>query len=339
MVENTPGPADWLIRTLQEVSGALTVEQALHEVVEQLKDFLPHHCLAVIMVDQNTDDLVIKTSRQISYSFAKKFHRPINGRVIPRVILKHETLVMNGLAAAAPEYAEIKLESDLTAAVLAPIMHSQRAIGYLHCDRDQGEFTEEEGRWLQVLGLLIGQLIEKYELLVLSRHLSRVDEASKALKYHAFLEEYRRELARAKSYQTVLTLIFLDVDDYTGFVQTCGIEAGHALLEQIHGLIKSCIREIDLVGRFSADEFIVCQGGIPPPEAAAVLDNIRAKVRGQAAPNSGCQVTISGVAMTMRTPADLDVPMEKILAALGSGLITVRARGRDQAMSIDPPAP
>ncbi len=329
--------AAWLIRTIQEVSGALTVEQALHEVVEQLKDFIPHSSLAVIMVDQNTDELAIKTSRQISYSFAKKFHRPINGQVIPHVLLKHETVVLNDLRPEMTAYTEIKLEADLAAAVLAPIMHSQRAIGYLHCDRAQGAFTSEEGAWLQTLGLLIGQLIEKYDLLVLSRHLSRVDDVSKALKYHAFLEEYRLELARAKSYRQCLSLIFLDVDDYTGFVQTCGIEAGHALLAKIHQLIKDSVREIDLVGRFSADEFIVCMGGVDRDAAAAALEKIRAGVRGQAAPNSGCTATISGVAMTMRTPEELDIPLEKILAALGSGLITVRAQGRDQVMNIDPP--
>ncbi len=338
MAANSQDAAGWLIRTWQAVSEALTVEQALHEVIEQLKDFIPHRSLAVIMVDQNTDDLAIKTSRQISYSFAKQFHRPIDGLVIPHVLLKHETAVWNDLRPEMPEYNEIKLESDLTAAVLAPIMHSQRAIGYLHCDREEGGFTPEEGAWLQVLGLLVGQLIEKYELMVLSRHLSRVDEASQALKYHAFLEEYRMELARAKSYQQRLSLIFLDVDDYTGFVQTCGIEAGHALLEEIHRLIKSSIREIDLVGRFSADEFIVCMGGIDRDKAAAVLEDIRTRIRGHVAPNSGCKVTISGVAMTMSTPEELDVPLEKILAALGSGLITVRAQGRDQVMNIDPPA-
>src|SRR3989339_1437741 len=121
MVENTQGAADWLIQMLQEVSGALTVEQALHEVVEQLTDFIPHQSLAMIFVDENTDNLMIKTSRQISYSFAKKFSRPINGDVIPRVLLKHEAIILKALQPDRPEYAEVKLEHDLVAVALAPI--------------------------------------------------------------------------------------------------------------------------------------------------------------------------------------------------------------------------
>jgi diguanylate cyclase (GGDEF)-like protein len=327
----------WLIRTIQKISEALTVEQALHDMVEHLKEFIPHDSLAVIMVDENTDNLVIKTSRQISYSFVKKFHRPINGVVIPKVLLKHETVILNDLRPEMPEYAEIKLESDLQSVVLAPIIQSQRTIGYLHCERKEGEFTPTEGAWLQALGLVVGNVIEKYNLMVLTRHLSRVDEASKALKYHAFLDEYRMELARSKSYKQCLSLIFLDVDDYTGFVQTCGIEAGHLLLEKIHYLIRESVREIDLIGRFAADEFIVCMGGADRDMAAAALKKINTLVREKAAPGSGCAVTVSGVAMTMQTPEELNLPLAKILAALGSGLITVRAHGRDQVMSIDPP--
>jgi len=40
-----------------------------------------------------------------------------------------------------------------------------------------------------------------------------------------------------------------------------------ALLEEIFHLIHSSVREIDIVGRFTADEFIVCLGGMDSAEA------------------------------------------------------------------------
>lgn len=329
--------AEWLIKTIQACSCALTVEQALHEVVEQVKEFIPHHSLAVIMQDQKTDGFVIKTARHISYSFIKKFQHPAKGEIIQRVMLKHETLVFNALDSSRPEYQEIKLESDVLAIILTPIIHSQRAIGYLHCARATENFTATESRWLQLLGLLIGQLIEKFDLLVLSRHLARVDETSKALKYHAFLEEYRKELSRAQTNQTALSLMFLGVNDYTGFLQTCGIEAAHCLLEKIHSIIRENVREIDVIGRFSLDEFIVCQTGISEEKVLETLGAIKEKVQKFAAPKSGCKVSLDGVAMTLTQPGHFKLPMNLILTALGSGLIAVRTRGREQMMSIDPP--
>lgn len=329
---------EWLIEIAQELGGTLTAEEALHVLIEHMKVFFPHQSLAVLILDENTGTLNIKTSREISYSFVKHFTRCVGGTIVPRVLLKHERMIINDLQSDDPEYAHLKLELDFKHLCLAPIIQNQRAVGYLHCDRIEGQpFTAEDARRMLIIAYLIGQQMQKFELLFLTRHLVLIDEASKALKYQAFVEQFRREMMRAKTYHTSLGLIFLNLDDYVAYVATSGIEAGHALLEEVTRLITGCIRGIDIIGRFSANEFIVCLGGMNRSEAETTLEHIRNEIQQRAAPASGHPVNVSGVTMTFERPEDFDLPLEKIFAALGSGLIAVRANGKHPSASIPPP--
>lgn len=327
-----------LIEIAQELGGTLTAEEALHVIIENTKAFFPHQSLAVLILDENTGALNIKTSREISYSFVKHFKRNVGGGIVPRVLLKHERIFINDMPSNDPEYAHLKLENDFKHICLVPIIQNQRAIGYLHCDRKEGlPFTDEDARRMLIIAYLIGQQTQRFELLFLTRHLAMIDEVSKALKYQAFVERFRCEMTRAKTYHTPLSLIFLNLDDYVAFVETSGIDAGHALLAEVHNQIKQCIRSIDMIGRFSANEFIVCLGGMNRPEAQTTLEHIRKEIQQHATGSTCHPVNVSGVTMTFERPEEYDLPLERIFAALGSGLIAVRTKGKHQSASISPP--
>lgn len=338
MSNETNGFSAWLIRVFEDLGSALTFEEALHVIMERMKESVPQQTVAAVMVDGNTNELHIRNSRQISYSFVKKFTRPVEGTLLPRVLLQHDTIVVNDMQPADPDYAAVRMENDFQSICLAPIMHHQRAVGYLHCDRAEGPgFSPEEVRRLQATGQLIGLLLEKFDLLALTRHLERIDDPSEALKYHAFVEEYYRELARAKAYRLPLSLLFVHLDNYTRFVGTCGINAGHALLNDVRRLIVENIRTMDVIGRFSANQFIVCLGGMKREEAVSRLEAIQQRVQQDAGSSAGVPVTLTGVVMTFERPEDYEQPLAKVLATLGSGLIHAHSRGSNQVFNIDPP--
>ncbi len=337
MSNETNGFSIWLTRIFEDLSGALTFEQSLHAILERIREIVPYQSIAVLMVDENTDELSFGNSREISYSFIKKFKREVRGNLLSRVMLKHETIVLTDEQSSEPDYAEARLEHDFKAVCLAPIMHYQRAVGYLHCDRAADSFSSEETQRLQAIGCLIGLLLEKFDSLKLIRHLERIDGPSKALKYHAFLVEYYRERARAKTYGLPLSLIFVNIDAYARFVATCGINAGHALLDEVRHLMGTCIRPMDLIGRFSSSQFIVCLGGMNRAEAITTLTAIRDRVQESAGRSSGCPVTVTGVTLAFERPEDFEAPLAKVLATLGSGMIIALARGGNHILAIDPP--
>lgn len=331
--------SEWIIRMFKETGGSLSMEEALHVLMEGSKEFIPYQSLAVMMLDDNTDEVYVKTSRKLSYSFVKKWRRNSQSLVISRVLLKHELVVLNDIAPGGGDYEAVKLEYDFSCACLAPVVSNQRTVGYVHCDRaGEGAFSGDESRAIHVLALFIGLLMEKFDLLYISRHLARIDEASKALKYNAFLDEYRRELARAKTFNAPLTLILFDIDNFPDYLGIHGIQGGHELLKTMHGLIREVVREMDLVGRFSADEFIVCMYGIDKDTAKQIADRISLVIEEKAGKESGTPVTISGACVTFDQPAHYDIPIEKMLTILGGGLLNTRVVGKSQIEIIQPPS-
>lgn len=331
--------SEWMIRMFKEFSGSLCLEEALHVLMEGSKDLIDYQTLGVIILDDNTDEVFVKISRNLSYSFVKKWRRNVQSETVSRVLLKHEVVTRNNVKTDDIDYDHIKLEHELTCACLAPIIQNQRAVGYIHCDRADGSgFSDDEAHAVEVLALLIGLLMEKFELIYISRHLARIDEASKALKYNAFLDDYRRELARAKAYNSPMTIILVDIDNYSNYLGIHGMQGGHVLLETVHMLIREVIREMDLIGRFSADEFIVCMYGVDKTMAKQMADSITRVIEEKAGKCSGTPVTISGACVTFDQPSHYNIPIEKMLTILGGGLLNTRVIGKSQIEIIEPPS-
>jgi len=329
---------EWLINISRELGGAATTEESLHIIIENIKNHYPHQTLAVLTTDENTSHLFIRNARNLSYSFINNFSRGAHGSVTDELLMKHDCVCYNNMDKQSPAYSEIKLEHDFNHVCLAPIIQNQRVIGYLHCDRVEGPlFTEDDAKELLVIGYLVGQQIARHELTLLMRNLVRIDEPSKAMKYHAFLEQYRHEIVRAKTYNTPVSLMLLSIDNYAKYVTACGIQAGHALLEKFCRIIQANAREMDIVGRFSADKLIVCLGGMNAGDAQKTITNIRDCIEKQTSAVSCSPVAYSGVCLTLAEKEDLAIPPEQVFAKLGSGLIMARKQGHNQVLSITPP--
>jgi diguanylate cyclase (GGDEF)-like protein len=66
----------------------------------------------------------------------------------------------------------------------------------------------------------------------------------------------KREYYRAKRYQTPLSLVFIDVNDFKKVNDTFGHDAGDELLKYLSALLLEMSRGSDVAARFAGDEFV-----------------------------------------------------------------------------------
>jgi diguanylate cyclase (GGDEF)-like protein len=77
-----------------------------------------------------------------------------------------------------------------------------------------------------------------------------------------FLEQLNAALARARSAQSALAVLFIDVDNFKSVNDTLGHAAGDELIAQVARRIQSAVRPTDTCARLGGDEFAIIIDGM-----------------------------------------------------------------------------
>jgi diguanylate cyclase (GGDEF)-like protein len=218
----------------------------------------------------------------------------------------------------------------------------------LHMAKDFPPFDSGELRaLLDALGLDLSQLDRRTRAAIeaLSEEVLALREESAALKTaladaelladndallpifnrRAFEREVRREIALSGRFQTPLSLIFIDLDNFKLVNDIYGHAAGDSVLLKVADILQDRTRETDIVGRLGGDEFGVVL-------AHATYDDTQRKA---------AQLAAAIDALEVRDEASPDTPVVRIGASCGvvewrtgqtAAALIARA---DQAMFLD----
>lgn len=107
------------------------------------------------------------------------------------------------------------------------------------------------------------------------RHFSSTDRLTGLLNRVAFEEAYARELARVKRYNTSLSVIILDIDNFKEINDTYGHNAGDEVLRSVADLVSSFTRETDYVVRWGGEEFLLLCPETTMIEATTIAEKLR----------------------------------------------------------------
>ena len=118
--------------------------------------------------------------------------------------------------------------------------------GILEEDKDKFSILAQQF----ALGLRRIRLYEKIEELAITDSLTHVFTRRYSL------ERLNEEFKRATNHKLNISFLMIDVDNFKSYNDKYGHLVGDAILKATASVIKSSIREIDLLGRFGGEEFI-----------------------------------------------------------------------------------
>jgi len=140
-------------------------------------------------------------------------------------------------------------------------------------DRINGIFAIEEplhddiSRFI-ILGNQFSIVLERIRLYELVQELAITDGLTGVFVRRYFIERLGEEINRARHFGAKLSFMMIDIDHFKKCNDRYGHLVGDAVLREISAVMKKNLREIDIMGRYGGEEFVVI---LPETEKSLAL--------------------------------------------------------------------
>ena len=107
------------------------------------------------------------------------------------------------------------------------------------------------------------------------RELSRTDMLTGIHNRLSILDFLDHEISRTTRLNTALSIVILDLDHFKNVNDTWGHPIGDVVLQKTAQILRKNIRDIDAVGRYGGEEFIIVLPGADQGEAIKIVERCR----------------------------------------------------------------
>lgn len=108
--------------------------------------------------------------------------------------------------------------------------------------------------------------------------LANEDGLTGVYNHRFFHEKLKSYVAESEKDNNHIALIFMDVDYFKNYNDMYGHQAGDQVLKTIGALLKSSVRNGDIVTRYGGDEFAILLPGALEEEGVKIAESIRSKI-------------------------------------------------------------
>jgi diguanylate cyclase (GGDEF)-like protein len=180
---------------------------------------------------------------------------------------------------------------------------------------------------LTLLALVISRLVAQL------RSSSRRDGLTGVMNRRALDDALSDEEHRARRLQAPFAVLMVDADHFKGVNDRFGHAAGDRALQHLAALTGGQMRDIDRLGRYGGEEFVVLLPGTGLEQAQAVAERLRERV--EAVPlmwqHAPLKLTVSIGIAAWRGPADA---LESLLARADAALYAAKRAGRNRCCAV-----
>jgi diguanylate cyclase (GGDEF)-like protein len=159
--------------------------------------------------------------------------------------------------------------------VAVPFYFQSRVSGLLVVANKPKWVTHEDGRLLSVLAnhasIAIANLCFYQEI----QQLAIRDGLTGLHNYRYFRQCIARCVQQARRYESPVSLLMIDLDDFKKYNDAYGHLRGDQILKEISALLLAYTRAADLVARYGGEEFVVLLPEIDEEQAHSVGEKIR----------------------------------------------------------------
>ncbi|MCP4482287.1 MAG: GGDEF domain-containing protein [bacterium] len=208
--------------------------------------------------------------------------------------------------------------------LLLPILRGENIYCFLEISHKNPRYYSQEDMRLALIITDIVSLSLTTEILIeKKKELIRIDGLTNIFNRRYFFELYTDEFKRSLRYKTPMSILMIDID----FFKKCNDQYGHLygdeILKKVVGTIKKRLRDIDILGRYGGEEFVV----IFPLGISAAYKKAE-ELRVAISEVTGITVSIGVAALK----EDMNINMNEFLDMADKAMYKAKNLGRNQVI-------
>lgn len=229
-------------------------------------------------------------------------------------------------------YKDIVPPASFKSATLVPLVHAgnfKAALAMVSCDR-QRPIAEKDMKMVADLADRTAVVVSHAELFAQVEQQAVTDPMTGLFNRRYFQEQLAKEIDRFQRFGHAFSFIIIDLDYLKKINDTLGHHFGDVAIKHIANITKRSVRDVDTVGRFGGEEFVVLLPETDLQHARMVAERICAAIREKEIEDVGTVTASLGLATFPYDAQD----REKLFELADQALFLAKHRGRNQVCSV-----
>jgi diguanylate cyclase (GGDEF)-like protein len=146
---------------------------------------------------------------------------------------------------------------------------------------------------------------------------------------HFIIESINLELSRFNRHGNHFSVLFIDFDDFKPINDMYGHKIGDDALVAMAKTINSCLRDIDVLGRYGGDEFLVCLPETTAQEAKVIAQRIQHSLKTSLQNISDHEINITA-SIGIYSPEDAAIDTQFIIEHADKAVYLAKMKGKNR---------
>ena len=217
-----------------------------------------------------------------------------------------------------------------TRAICLPLIADENVVGIITLWGD--DIRESDLPAAQIFTSQVAIAIQKAQLMSEIQQMAITDELTGVYNRRGLYERGQYEIERSRRFNHPVSILFVDVDLFKNINDQFGHNIGDQVLQQIAGRIRENVRDLDIIGRYGGDEFLVLLVESDLEEAVRIANRLLENISEQPFITASGLVTAT-LSIGIAELNDLDADLDSLIIRSDQLLYMAKENGRNRIVS------